>query len=73
MTKFAGPGKLGPSNGDTPLGLLEHEGVTLEFPYHILLTTDAVGGVWSYSLELARALGTWGIQLELAGPRTGPE
>jgi hypothetical protein len=29
-------------------------------PKRILMTTDTVGGVWSYSLELARALGEYG-------------
>jgi glycogen synthase len=55
-----------PSDGHTQPGLLEHEGVTLKFRNHILLTTDAVGGVWSYSLELARALERWGVRVELA-------
>lgn len=31
----------------------------------ILLTTDAVGGVWTYSLDLAGALGTIGIETVL--------
>jgi glycogen synthase len=32
----------------------------------LLMTTDAVGGVWSYSLELARALAPHGIEIVLA-------
>ena len=32
----------------------------------LLLVTDAVGGVWVYSLELARALKPFGIQAVLA-------
>jgi glycogen synthase len=32
----------------------------------ILLTTDTVGGVWTYALELARALGPRGIHVTLA-------
>src|ERR671936_823141 len=37
----------------------------------ILMTADAVGGVWTYALELARALRQHGIQTTLAtmGPR----
>jgi glycosyltransferase involved in cell wall biosynthesis len=32
----------------------------------ILMTADTVGGVWTYSLELARALQTAGVWIELA-------
>jgi glycosyltransferase involved in cell wall biosynthesis len=32
----------------------------------LLLTTDTVGGVWTYAVELARALGPHGIQIALA-------
>ncbi|HEX8525197.1 MAG TPA: glycosyltransferase family 4 protein [Tepidisphaeraceae bacterium] len=32
----------------------------------LLMTTDTVGGVWSYSLELARALEPQGVQIALA-------
>ena len=35
-------------------------------PRHILMTADAAGGVWTYSLELARALDAHGIRLTLA-------
>jgi glycosyltransferase involved in cell wall biosynthesis len=40
----------------------------------LLLTTDAVGGVWSYSLDLARALAPLGIETVLAvlGPPPSP-
>jgi glycosyltransferase involved in cell wall biosynthesis len=34
-------------------------------PGHVLMTTDTVGGVWAYSLELARALGQSGIRVSL--------
>ena len=39
----------------------------------VLLTTDAVGGVWTYSLDLARELGRNGIETVLAvlGPPPG--
>ncbi|HEY2896114.1 MAG TPA: glycosyltransferase family 4 protein [Gemmatimonadaceae bacterium] len=37
----------------------------------VLMTADAVGGVWSYALELARALAPRGVEIVLAtmGPR----
>ena len=37
----------------------------------VLMTADAVGGVWSYALELARALAPRGVEVHLAtmGPR----
>lgn len=35
-------------------------------PRKVLMTTDTVGGVWSYSLELARGLAEKGIEVALA-------
>lgn len=35
-------------------------------PMRLMLVTDAVGGVWTYSLELARALGEWDVETVLA-------
>jgi hypothetical protein len=35
-------------------------------PQRVLLTTDAVGGVWRYSFELAEAFATAGAMVELA-------
>jgi len=35
-------------------------------PERVLMTADAVGGVWTYSLELARALSDYGIRISLA-------
>ena len=35
-------------------------------PRKVLMTTDTVGGVWNYSLELARGLGEKGIEVALA-------
>lgn len=32
----------------------------------VLMTTDTIGGVWTYSLELARALNPYGIEVVLA-------
>ncbi|MEH3147115.1 MAG: glycosyltransferase family 4 protein [Methylobacterium frigidaeris] len=41
---------------------------------HILMTADAVGGVWQYSLDLARGLGAEGFRVTLAvlGPPPAP-
>lgn len=41
----------------------------------ILLTTDAVGGVWTYSLDLARGLSALGFDITLAvmGPAPGDD
>lgn len=33
---------------------------------HVLMTTDTVGGVWTYSLELARALQRYDVHVSLA-------
>ncbi len=35
-------------------------------PKHILMTADTVGGVWTYALELATALGKFGIDVSCA-------
>jgi glycogen synthase len=42
---------------------------------HILMTADTVGGVWNYSLELAKALGEHGVEISLAtmGARISPQ
>ncbi|MBZ9842839.1 glycosyltransferase family 4 protein [Mesorhizobium sp. CA5] len=44
-------------------------------PRRILMTTDAVGGVWRYSLDLARELAASGDSIVLAGlgPEPSPE
>jgi glycosyltransferase involved in cell wall biosynthesis len=39
-------------------------------PMRLMLVTDAVGGVWTYSVELARALREWDVETVLAV--TGP-
>jgi glycosyltransferase involved in cell wall biosynthesis len=41
----------------------------------VLMTTDAVGGVWTYALELARALAPHGVRVSLAsmGPLPSAE
>ncbi|MFD1107355.1 glycosyltransferase family 4 protein [Sphingobium olei] len=42
---------------------------------HLLLTTDAVGGVWQYSVDLAEALGAFDYRVTLAvmGPAASAE
>jgi len=35
-------------------------------PKRILMTTDTVGGVWTYSLDLAKALSAHGVEIALA-------
>ncbi|MGH9833693.1 MAG: glycosyltransferase family 1 protein, partial [Blastocatellia bacterium] len=35
-------------------------------PKRMLMTTDTVSGVWTYALELARALGERAIEVSLA-------
>ena len=35
-------------------------------PNHVLLTTDTVGGVWTYTMELAAALGREGVGVTVA-------
>ena len=35
-------------------------------PKRILMTADTIGGVWTYALELVRALGSYGIEVTLA-------
>ncbi|WP_247236798.1 glycosyltransferase family 4 protein [Telluribacter sp. SYSU D00476] len=42
------------------------ENNTLKYPRRILMTADTVGGVWTYSLNLAKALGKFDIQVYLA-------
>ncbi|HEX4665733.1 MAG TPA: glycosyltransferase family 4 protein [Chthoniobacterales bacterium] len=43
-------------------------------PRKILMTADAVGGVWTYALDLARGLAPEGVQFTIAtmGPRPTP-
>jgi glycosyltransferase involved in cell wall biosynthesis len=35
-------------------------------PGHVLMTTDAVGGVWTYALDLARVFASRGVRVSLA-------
>ncbi len=39
---------------------------------HVLMTTDAVGGVWTYSIDLAAGLEKAGVDVTLAMLRPGP-
>ena len=43
-------------------------------PKTILMTADTVGGVWTYALELTRALQPFGVEVKLAlmGPPLTP-
>ncbi|MFL5407977.1 MAG: glycosyltransferase family 4 protein [Myxococcales bacterium] len=43
-------------------------------PARVLMTADAVGGVWTYALELSRGLSSRGMHVALAtmGPRPSP-
>ncbi len=42
---------------------------------HVLMTADAVGGVWQYATDMVRALSEYGVQVTLAvmGPSPDPE
>jgi glycosyltransferase involved in cell wall biosynthesis len=44
-------------------------------PEHVLMTADAVGGVWTYAVELCRALSERGTRVTLAvmGPRASAD
>src|SRR5215211_9480861 len=42
-----------------------------DVPKRVLMTADTVGGVWTYALELARALGKYDIDVAIA--TMGPE
>jgi glycogen synthase len=48
--------------------------VTSSSPLRILMTADTVGGVWTYALELARALAPRDVRVDLAtmGDRPTP-
>ena len=37
-----------------------------KLPKRVMMTADTVGGVWTYALELARALGAYGVRVRLA-------
>ena len=45
---------------------------TLTLPRRILMSSDAVGGVWTFSLELARGLRPYGIEVVLATMGASP-
>lgn len=44
-------------------------------PHRILMTVDAVGGVWRYGVDLCRSLNAAGIEVVMAclGPAPGPD
>jgi glycosyltransferase involved in cell wall biosynthesis len=41
---------------------------------HVMMTVDAVGGIWTYAMDLSRALGERGVRVSLAlmGPAASP-
>jgi glycogen synthase len=41
-------------------------------PSRVLMTTDTVGGVWTYAIDLVRALGQSGVEVTLASMGTPP-
>lgn len=49
------------------------DGLTGRTPARVLLTTDAVGGVWRYAIELADGFAAHGVEMVLAvmGPEAG--
>jgi glycogen(starch) synthase len=49
--------------GDT---VTTHRTTNRRLPRRILMTADAIGGVWTYALELASALEPFGIEIDLA-------
>src|ERR687896_911748 len=46
----------------------------VRFPRRILMTLDAVGGIWRYALDTARILAAHGVECVLVGlgPRPSP-
>jgi glycosyltransferase involved in cell wall biosynthesis len=44
----------------------------LNTPLHLLITTDAVGGVWTYTLDLARSLRQHGLTITIAALGPAP-
>lgn len=51
-----------PLNADRPHDRIEYEGA----PRRVLMTVDAVGGVWRYAMDLGRALSEHGIEMVYA-------
>ena len=47
--------------------------VTRSEPLRLLMTADAVGGVWTYALDLARGLAPHGVETTLAVLGPGPD
>lgn len=41
-------------------------------PLHVLMTTDTVGGVWTYALDLARGLAQYNVRVTLAALGSPP-
>lgn len=51
---------------EEPGAMAQQKSVSAAGVRRILMSSDTLGGVWSYSLELARALGKHGVQVVLA-------
>ena len=49
------------------LGAQHGSAVSLHRPRHVLMTVDAVGGVWRYALDLAATLKSAGFSFTFAG------
>ena len=60
--------------GRAPAATARARGRARMTPRRVLMTTDAVGGVWTYALELARGLSAAGVEVMLVviGPEPSP-
>src|ERR1700759_836357 len=54
------------AQGQAPAFSLDRFRIARLIPTRILMTTDCVGGVWNYSLDLAEGLAPYGVQIGLA-------
>jgi glycogen(starch) synthase len=54
------------AQGQAPAFSLDRFPIPRLIPTRILMTTDCVGGVWNYSLDLAEGLAPYGVQIGLA-------
>src|SRR5690606_11375279 len=63
------PGSAGPRHPEAEGGprMSQGDASAANQVGRILLTVDAVGGVWTYAMELARALHSFGISTVFAG------
>jgi glycogen(starch) synthase len=54
------------AQGQDPELPFDKSAIAGRIPTRILMTTDCVGGVWNYSLDLAEALAQYGVRVALA-------